>query len=191
MLKGRLLSMKKLLAVIIASALLLSIVSAMADPVTFTTKYFTMELPEGWEIDTESLKDESEENAEALGLFAAPDEIGLVAAAYLVYYENLKNLALWSSDADELQAYADAVMEDYADDNPVWLGTVSAGSIPFVLIKGTDEDGEYLYADTITNGYAIEFMAYVTDSEGEKYYPMTDEYIEQFKTILTSFKPVA
>ena len=34
-------------------------------------------------------------------------------------------------------------------------------------------------------------MAYVTDSEGEKYYPLTDEYIEQFKTILTSFKPVA
>lgn len=183
--------MKKLLAVIIASALILSIVSAMADPVTFTTKYFTMELPEGWEIDTESLKNESEENAEALGAFAAPDEIGLVAVAYLIYYENLKNLALWSSDANELQAYADAIMEEYADDNPVWLGTVSAGSIPFVLIKGTDEDGEYLYADTITNGYAIEFMAYVTDSEGEKYYPLTDEYIEQFKTILTSFKPVA
>ena len=183
--------MKKLLAAMLALSLILGIASALAGTVTFTTKYFTMELPEGWEIDTESLESVPENNAEALGMFGAPEDVGLVAGAYLVYYEDLKNLALWSSDADELQAYAEAVMEDFADDKPVYLGTFSAGSIPFVLIRGTDEDGEYLYADTITNGYAIEFMVYVTDSEGEKYYPLTDDCIEQFKTILSTFKPVA
>lgn len=181
--------MKRILTAVIALVIMLGAAAAHADDEVLTTKYFTLLLPSGWLIEKDAETDQ-EEGIESLALFAAPDDIGIVAAAYLIYYEDLKHLSLWSSDAEELQNYIDAVMEDFADDKPEYIGTVMAGSIPFVLIKGTDEDGDFLYADTITNGYAIEFMAYVTDPEGENNYPFTEGYIEQFKSILASFTPI-
>ena len=183
--------MKKLLAIVLSLLLVLAAVSALADSVTFTTKYFSLELPDGWIVDTDDLEDESEEGLEALGFFSAPDEIGLVAGAYLVYYEELKDMALWNSSEEELKEYAEAVMESFEDENPEYLGVVKAGNVPFVLFRCTDSDGEYLYADTITNGYSIQFEVCVGDQEGEKFYPLTDEYIGQFKMILATFKPAA
>ena len=56
--------MKKLIAIVLALLLTLSIVSAMAGT-TFTNNYYTLELPEGWEIDTSNLQ--SEDNLEDLG----------------------------------------------------------------------------------------------------------------------------
>ena len=41
----------------------------------------------------------------------------------------------------------------------------------------------------MTNGHAIQIEAYVTDSK-EKIYPLTEENIEQFKSILATFVPV-
>ena len=181
--------MKRFFTLLTAVSLLLAAVcGAAADGVTFSTAYFTLQLPDGWAVDTDDL--EKEEGRECLGAFGDSAETGLVGVVYLVYYEDLKNVALWSSDESELQAYTESLLEEFADDKPESLGTVMAGRIPLVLIRGTDEDGEYLYADTLTNGYAIEFMAFSTDSEGEKLYPITEEQISQFRTILSTFQPV-
>lgn len=183
--------MKRLLCLFITLVLSLPLVCcAMAEEKTFTTPYFTLTLPDGWIIDQENLKEGSEEGMEYLGLFYTPEEIGLEVTAYLVYYNHLKNMALWSADKDELKDYVNVVLEDFKEDHPVHLDTVMAGSIPFVLIKCTDKDGDYLYADTITNGYAIEFLAYVTDAEEKYQFPITDDYVEQFKNILSTFMPL-
>lgn len=183
--------MKRFISLIAALVITLACVcGAAAEAPVFKTKYFTLTLPNDWEIDTDTSDAEQEEGEEFLGFFYGPAAKDLVVEAYLVYYEDLKDLALWNSDEAELQAYIDAIMEDYADDNPEYLGVVTAGIIPFVLIKATDEEGEYLYADTMTNGYAIEMMAYVTDYKAEKSYPLTDAFIEQFKAILATFQPV-
>ena len=182
--------MKRIICMLLALMLLPGMIPfAAAEDVIFSTTYFTLTLPENWLINTDDLSSESEENFQALGYFCPDEEVGLVVVSYLVYYEDLKNVALWSSDESELQDYAEAVMADFVDDNPEWLGTVTAGKIPFVLIRGTDEDGEYLYADTITNGYAIEFLASVSGQD-DRQYPITETDIEQFKQILTTFKPV-
>lgn len=183
--------MKKLLAIALTLLFTLGIVSAMADGVTYTTKYFTMELPEGWDIDTSNLQSDAENNIEDLGLFGKADGKGLLGEAYLVYYEDLKDLKLWEADDDKLKEYAEVILEDFEDENPVYLDIVRAGNVPFVLVKATDEDGEYLYADTITNGYAVVFAVYAVDADGETFLPLTDEYIEEFKTILSTFKPAA
>ena len=82
-------------------------------------------------------------------------------------------------------------MEEFEDSNPELIGIVTADKIPLVMIRMHDDDGDFLYVDTVTNGYAIQFEISVTDSEGEKFYPITDEYIEQVKTILATFKPAA
>ncbi|MBR5109519.1 MAG: hypothetical protein IK099_04930 [Clostridia bacterium] len=184
--------MKRMIGLLLALLLALSAANcAAAANNVFKTAYFTITLPDGWETDTTPLdEDEKVEDAEYLGIFGTSKGVGLAAIAYLVYYEDLKDISLWNSDEADLARYTKSVMEDFAEDRPEYLGTVMAGSIPFILIKGTDEDGEYLYADTMTNGYAIEIQAFVMDEDWEKQYPMTDKYIEQFKNVLSTFQPV-
>ena len=182
--------MKKITALFFAMLMTLALTcGAFAEGNTFTTKYFTLELPEGWEIDQDNLDKESEEGMEALGFFGSPDDISLVAEAYLVYYEELKDFSSWSASEKEVEEYKELLMEEFEDEKPEYVGTVTAGSIPFILIRCTDEDGEYLYADTVTNGYAIQIAAYLADED--KFHPLTDDAIEQFKTILATFKPAA
>jgi hypothetical protein len=179
--------MKRITGLLLALALVLTTVSAALADVTFTTKYFTLSLPQGWIIETENL--DPEEGMESLGFAGSPEEPGLVIAAYLQYDEESAGTSLWNASDADLDAYAKLVMEDFRDDNPEYLGTVKANNnIPFVLIKGRDADGEYLYADTLTNGYYIMIEAFVADEK--KYYPLTDEAVEQFKSILATFAPV-
>ena len=181
--------MKRFLVLMTAAVLFLSVACAAAAE-TFSTSYFSLDLPDGWEIDTTDL--EEEENAKTLGLFFGKTSDGfLVGNAFLVNNEGWKDVSLWNSSEEELKEYADSLLEDFADTNPELIGTVLAmdGKIPLVMIRGTDKDGEFVYADTMTNGVSIEFEFYVSDDEGDKQLPLTDEHIEQIKTILTSLKP--
>ncbi len=179
--------MKKTFCLILALVLALSASLALAAGDTFETNYFTMPLPDGWTYDNSDLEDP--DLGEDLGYAYGPGDPSLLFEAYVLYYEDLKNVSLWSSDADELQAYIDAVLEDYAEDKAEYVDTVMAGSIPFVLLRCEDEEGPYLYADTMTNGYAIEFLAYVSDTKGGTY-DITEANIEEFKSILAGFTPV-
>ena len=181
--------MKRLISLAVAAVLMLSAAFAAAEGVTFSTPYFTMELPDGWIIETDDL--DKKEGEETLGYFGSPDQIGLVCGAYLVYYEELKDFALWNASEEEVNAYTEVLMEEFEDSNPELIGILTADKIPLVMIRMHDDDGDFLYVDTVTNGYAIQFEISVTDSEGEKFYPITDEYIEQVKTILATFKPAA
>lgn len=182
--------MKKITALFLAILLTLSLAGgAFAAGETFTTKYFTLELPEEWVVDMENLEEESEEGLEVLGFFGGMEDVSLAGAACLVYYDELKDFSSWNATEEEVEEYKEILMEEFEEDDPEFVGTLTAGSVPFILIRCTDEDGDYLYADTVTNGYSIQFEVYLTD--GEKYYPLTDEAIEQFKTILATFKPAA
>lgn len=183
--------MKRFASLLIALLLAMSFaVSAAAEAPVFTTKYFTLTLPEGWIIDMDTSDAEQQEGMEDLGYFYAPDSVGMTVEAYLIYYEELKEFALWNVEDADIQAYADLILEEYADEKPVFLGILKAGAVPFVLVKVTDEEGEYIYADTVTNGYSIQFAAYISDYDAEKSYDLKDEDIELFKTILSTFKPV-
>lgn len=181
--------MKRLISLSLALLLVLSACCALAE-VEFTTKYFTIPLPDGWKADTDTSDVKQDEDSEFLGIFYEDKVKGLVVEAYLVYYEELKNVSLWNSDFADMPDYFNDVMKAFEDENPENLGIVKAGSIPFVLIKATDKDGEYLYAETVTNGYAIQFAAYVTDEKAQESFPLQDADIAQFKAILEAFKPV-
>ncbi len=179
--------MKKTFCLMLALVLALSASLALAKGEVFETKYFTMPLPDGWAYDNSDLEDP--DVGEDLGYAYGPGDPSLLIEAYVIYNEDLQNFSLWSSDADELQAYIDATLEDYAEDNAEYVDTVMVGSIPFILLRGTDEEGPYLYADTMTNGYAIVFFAYVVGNDN-KSYDITEENIEEFKSILAGFTPV-
>lgn len=185
--------MKRTISLVLTLMLVLSIVcGASAAGETFKTAYFTLTLPSGWFEDTSEAESKADEDGiQYLGCFGEDKDFGFIVEAYLVCYDELKEVSLWNADEAELKDYVDAVMEDFADDDPEYLGIVMACSIPFVLIRGTDEEGEYLYADTMTNGYAIEMFVYLADENGESQYPISKEYIEQFKSILETFQPVS
>ncbi len=183
--------MKRLLTLTVVLMVVLSAACwAAAEEKTFRTAYFTIALPNGWDFSTDEAE-EIEEDTEFLGYFFEEKDIGLVAAAYIVYYEEFKDTSLWNATKAEMQDYIDTVLYDYEDDDPEYLGSVTAGNIPFVLFSAADEDGDYLHAETMTNGHAIVFQAYVMGEDGETQYPMTEKYIEQFKSILTTFLPVS
>ena len=185
-------SMKRMISLFFALVFVLSAVYCAASAEeTFTTPYFTMTLPNGWIIDTtEADKAVDEDGMQDLGIVYEDKDVALVVEAGLILYDEWKDFSLWNASEAEVQDYVDTVMEDFADDDPTCLGIVKAGQIPFVLIHGTDEDGEYLYADTMTNGYAVILYAYVED-ERENLRPLTERYIELFKSILATFQPVS
>lgn len=181
--------MKRLFRLILVMILVFLVAcAAAAEGVTFSTAYFTLQLPDGWVIDTEDL--ESKDGEECLGFFAGPEDIAITGDAYLVYYEDFKDIALWNSDEEELKAYTEAMLEDFKDNRAELIEIVMAGKIPLILIKGSDDEGEFLYAETMTNGYAVEFEFFAMDAEAEKQYPITEEQIEQVKSILATFQPV-
>lgn len=184
--------MKRLISLALALLLALSAAgAALAEGIEFKTNYFTLNLPDQWAIRTDGAGKEKDEDLEFLGYCYAKKEKGLVVEAYLMYYKDFADLSLWDADEETIALYVQSVLEDYEDDAPEFLGIVTAGSIPFVLIRAEDEDGEYLYADTMTNGYAIMFWAYVTDYDAEFSYPLRNADIELFKSILETFQPVS
>ena len=126
-----------------------------------------------------------------VNIFGEDKDIGIIVYTYKMYYEDFKDVSLWNADKAEMDEYIETLMYEFSDDNPEYLGTVMAGKIPFVLIKGTDEDGEYLYAETMTNGHAIIFDCYMFDEDGENQFPFTQEYVDQIKSILATFLPVS
>ncbi len=187
--KGWYPAMKKILALMAATLLVLFVIcSAMADGVTFTTEYFTLELPEDWIIYTDGLEVDKEEGYEELGFFYPPDEKGIIVGAAKVYYEELNDLSLWNASEEKFEEYKEMILDEYADEKPEYIETFMVDRLPFILFRCTDEDGTYLYADTIANGHSFQFTVYEADEDS--IYPVTDEDIALFKTILATFKPV-
>ena len=180
--------MKKLTSLLFALVFALAgICSAAAEGVVFTNDYFTLTLPENWIIDTENLT--SSEETQELGHFYDSGEVGLLVSAYLVRLEDTEDQPVWSAETGIAQEYVDLVLADFEDSHPEYLGTFLAGEVPFLLIKGGDDYGEFLYAETVLNGMAFEFEAYVTDEDGAQY-PVTEEYVAQLRAILESFQLV-
>ncbi len=182
--------MKRLLSLVIALLLALSAVSfALAEEKTLKTPYYTITLPDGWDYDT-SEAEAFDEDSEFLGSFTNKQDVILTVESYLIRYAEMADISLAEFSAEDLQDYADVMLEDFSDSQPVALGIVTAGSIPFVLIKAADEQGEYVYADTLLKGLNFQFVAYAQDA-AESVQPITDEQVEAIKTILATFMPEA
>ncbi len=184
--------MKRMISLMLALMLCLGVAAASSETVQngvlFTTPYFTLTLPEGWQTDFEDL--EKDDATEELGYAYAPESKGLAIGAFLMYVEELKDFSLWNTDDAGMQDFTDIMMDILKEDHPRFLGTVMAGQIPLVLLQGEDEDGPYVSASTVTNGYAIHFMGFVTDEQEEYFLELTEKDIELFSQILSTLQPV-
>lgn len=85
-------------------------------------------------------------------------------------------------------AYTELILEFFKENSVEYLGTVTVGDIPFILVKYTKDEITCLDVNAVVNNEEIEFDVYIADKDN--FYSVTDEAIEQFKTILETFKPV-
>ena len=183
--------MKRILLLAACAAILCALMagaSAEALTVAFETPYYTMMLPEGWEIYEPDTADDTDTFI-SLGNFSSPEDRFIWAECYLNYLEDWKDTSLWNATDEELEEYIDVTLKDFEADNPQYLGIVEAGRIPFVLFKGTDQYGEYLYVDTMTNGCAVLFYIYRSELGTDASFPLSDEDVETLTKIFESFKP--
>ncbi len=181
--------MKRIFTLMVAALLLaLALCPAMAEVgKIFTTDYFTLTLPKDWEIDTSDL--EKDGDFQELGSLYAPEVPGLVMEAGLMHYADMEDISLWNADEKTMQDYIDATLEDLKDDNPKYETTLNVNGIPFIVISAEDKDGPFRYIDTMTNGYAVVFYAYVANDDDDKLLPMSDADWAQVEAILATFKP--
>ena len=181
--------MKRIFTLMVAALLLaLALCPALAEVgKIFTTDYFTLTLPKDWEIDTSDL--EKDGDFQELGSLYAPEVPGLVMEAGLMHYADMEDISLWNADEKTMQDYIDATLEDLKDDNPKYETTLNVNGIPFIVISAEDKDGPFRYIDTMTNGYAVVFYAYVANDDDDKLLPMSDDDWAQVESILATFKP--
>jgi putative membrane protein len=92
-------------------------------------------------------------------------------------------------DIDVNSGEAGDVLDELKDDSPEYLSTFKVGQIPFLVFQGKDADGPYRYIDTMTNGYAVVFYAYVASDDSDVLLPMSDADWAQVEAILTTFRP--
>lgn len=182
--------MKKLLSLMLVLVLSLGVASsALAASVTFDTPYYTLTLPDNWEI-YESDPEKDTETLKRLGYLSSPETQHYWWVETAIHYlENWKDVSLFNADQETLQRYLDATLNDFTDVNGEFLGWFYAGDIPFVLIKCRDDDGDYIYADTMTNGYCILFYAYIKDTGSSKTYDLSDSDIALMRGIFETFQP--
>jgi hypothetical protein len=180
--------MKRIFTLMVAALLVLALCPALAEVgKIFTTDYFTLTLPKDWEIDTSDL--EKDGDFQELGTLYAPEVPGLVMEAGLMHYADMEDISLWNADEKTMQDYIDATLEDLKDDNPKYETTLNVNGIPFIVISAEDKDGPFRYIDTMTNGYAVVFYAYVANDDDDKLLPMSDDDWAQVESILATFKP--
>jgi len=181
--------MKRAMILLAALALaLLPCCAALAEAnQTFSTDYYTLTLPGDWVVVPPEANDD--EDYKLLGDLCSPENPGLVIEAGLVHYPDMGDTSLWNADEAATQDYIDAVLDELKDDRAEYVSTLKVGAIPFLVFRAEPDDGPYYYIDTMTNGYAVVFYAYVASDDSDVLLPMSDADWAQVEAILTTFRP--
>ena len=181
--------MKKFFIIVAAFLLVFSLVCgalAEGEGVVFRTDYYTLELPEGWKVEGPDPENDLEKSKE-LGYFQGPADVDITVAAGASKHFNPERVAPYAGEQGAA-AYTELILEFFKEKSVEYLGTVTVGDIPFILVKYAEDELTCLDVSAVVNNEEIEFIVYIADKDN--FYSITDEAIEQFKTILETFKPV-
>ena len=99
-----------------------------------------------------------------------------------------EGLSLFSAGAVQRADYLASTLDAFQDLDMKYLTTitVSEWEIPFYVYTMEDEQGQFLYAETIVNGCSINF--HVCHSRSEE---RSDALLPALEEILTTFSPLA
>ena len=182
--------MRRAMFAMLALALALTLVmGASAEDLTqtFSTSYFTLSVPGNWIVDTGSLW--SDEDYEELGVLEAPTDVGLVIECAAIGDLDEDYEALWDGvSEDGLDACVVALMEEYEDDDPEYLGALWVEGVPIVVLGAEDDEGPYFCVDTVVDGHELSFLAYVANADSDRTLEPSEEDVALLKRIIGSIR---
>lgn len=135
--------------------------------------------------DTAYLNENTDEYSWLFMLYNSTEDIFIDAAMEVI--PEFEGITLFSADAQGRSDYLAATLDAFADQDIQYLTTITAGEwqIPFYVYSMTDEDGSFLYAETIVNGCAIHFNANHPNSS-----ELSDALLPALEELLLTFAPV-
>ena len=178
--------MKRLVCAILALTLLLPLALAQGADQTFATDEIELTVPADWTIDTEDLTED--EDFHYMCYLIEPGDPSLVVECALVYYEDFLDVYLDGSDEKTLNAYIGMLLDEKEADSPELVTVVDAGGISIPVLCAQDEEGPYLYADTMLSGQNYVFYAYSASAYEDGTLEMDDDDLETFISILSTFR---
>lgn len=101
--------------------------------------------------------------------------------------DGFEDFSTQGADEAARQLYLDDLYASFDDQSIKLLTTVTAGEskAPFYVFSYENEDGPYLMAETVVNGYGIDFMAYYNDSEK----PVDDALLNALLELVDTYAP--
>lgn len=183
--------MLKRVAVALLIALLLASAAVPAAAQTYVCENLcTFDYPDDWEdFGADSSNDEEGEyyNLAFIGGSAYDD---LNVSVDLYYYDVYADIRLFSADEATLRDYVRDIESSFYEVASSEVVEVGEYGIPFAILRGTDRDGEALYAETLANGWCIAFYGYAYGRNGREMRELTDEDERIFREIIASFEPI-
>lgn len=93
-----------------------------------------------------------------------------------------EGLTLYTATEAERQSHLDEFLRD---ESVVYLETLEPSGIPFHIFRLEDDEGPYLLAETVVQGYAIDFCAYYDDHT----HPAGEALLSALKDVVETFAP--
>lgn len=139
-----------------------------------------------WQIDDQTYSAEATEDYMWLFMLYSAEKDALIDASIEAVPE-FEGLTLFTADEARRAAYLNATMDAFADQEIRHLTTltVSDYQIPFYVYVLTDEEGPFLYAETIVNGSAVAFGVYFARGNGD-----AEALLPALEEVLATFAPV-
>lgn len=139
-----------------------------------------------WQLDDMTYSDEaSDEYVWLFMLYNAQKDVLIDASIEKI--PEFEGLTLFMAGEAERNEYLRATLDAFQDQSIKHIATIlpTTLEIPFYVYSLEDEEGGYVYAETIVNGNAIIFNAYHGRSTGS-----TDALLPALEEVLATFTPV-
>ncbi len=135
--------------------------------------------------DTTYLEENTEDYVWLYMLYNGTTDVFIDAA--LEQIPDFEGLTLFTADAQSRSSYLEATLDAFADQSIKYVDTITVSDyqIPFYVYTMEDEDGSFLYAETIVNGCAIHFNANHPEGGG-----ISDTLLAALEELLLTFAPV-
>ena len=103
--------------------------------------------------------------------------------------EDLAGVTLFTLEDEKRLEYVDFMLEAFEDDDIRYIGTLNASEydIPFYFFTATDSEGQYLFAQTVVKGKAIEFAIYYNDASKD----VDQSLLDALCVLVETFVPAA
>ncbi len=178
---------KKLVFLLVCMLACTVCLSALAVEYTTVNNLFTITYDENlYLLDDFTYLNENTSDYQWLYMLYLPEK-DVVVDVEMEYMPEFEGVTLYTASEATYAQYVDATLDLFSDYHIQLLDTitVSEQNIPFYIYSKEDADGAYITAETIVNGWAIQFSTYHNES-GE----MDASLLTVVQEIVSTFKPV-